>query len=100
MFHQEITIPVNRDSRNFEQRRKDMFTKLESNVSTVSTNENKSIATRTRTHNDDLWDMEIKDWVMKSRSSWDQDFAKLRGGLFDLEVLLFEYTSLSLFIFY
>lgn len=94
-FRSEVNIPVSRDSRTFEQHRKDMLNKLERSYSkrdntytsdtTASTLMSEPGFNKTfRSHRDE-WDEEVNRWIADTRSRWSEDMKRKRQSMFALE---------------
>ncbi|KAH8850691.1 Major egg antigen [Schistosoma japonicum] len=84
-YRTEINIPVSRDKRTFEQRRKDMLSKLERSYrseSSVPLSES-TISGSHRRLND--WDDEVNRWISDTRSKWSEDMKRMRQSMFALE---------------
>lgn len=101
-FRTEMNIPVTRDTRTFEQRRKDMLTNLERRTSsrrTEQTNISRSgisdtsgptmpsdnIYNRSLTGHGDDWDHEVDRWISESRQRWNEEMRRMRKDMFALE---------------
>lgn len=98
-YRTEVNIPVSKDSRTFEQQRKDMLSNLEqtyqiqSNVRSSSTTssrktENCNTFDNPNLNDDDLniWDKDVHKWIQNSRSKWNENMNKMRQSMFDLKV--------------
>lgn len=96
----EITIPVNRDARTFEQSRKDMLTNLErrkservvqephvqSNTKPSSTmSMESSFGSGRHSAFSDDWDQEVDRWINESNRRWNEDISRMRQGMFALQ---------------
>jgi HSP20 family molecular chaperone IbpA len=104
MYRSEVTIPVHRDTRTFEQGRHDLLDNLEKNLRTrhTSTTSTSSVSSRqinTSSNNSknvagalvpfdqdfDEWDTNVSQWIRESRTKWDVDLQRMRHDLFRLE---------------
>ncbi|CAH8827811.1 unnamed protein product [Trichobilharzia szidati] len=91
-YRTEINIPVSRDSRTFEQRRKDMLNNLERSYSKHSRTDvhkqhsgtESSTVPLSDRHLDD-WDDEVNRWISDTRSKWSEDMKRMRQSMFALE---------------
>ncbi|CAH8460190.1 unnamed protein product [Heterobilharzia americana] len=69
-----IAIPVNRDTRTFEQHRKDFFKGLE---------DGKHFNSIVPNHPDD-WFSKVDNWIKSSWNRWDDEMERIRRGMFQL----------------
>ncbi|VDP74080.1 unnamed protein product [Echinostoma caproni] len=113
-YRTEMNIPVTRDARTFEQRRRDMLSNLERRTTTsTSTMSQKQVISGTdpmisRAGSDttassltadtglsgshhslirgrDDWDQEVDRWIAETRSRWNEDMRRMRQDMFALE---------------
>ncbi|CAH8465150.1 unnamed protein product [Heterobilharzia americana] len=96
-YRTEINIPVSRDSRTFEQRRKDMLNNLERSYSKHSrTDIHKHSGSESTAPLSDSgiggshrhlseWDDEVNRWISDTRSKWSEDMKRMRQSMFALE---------------
>ncbi|KAL7060039.1 hypothetical protein AAHC03_09395 [Spirometra sp. Aus1] len=99
-YRSEITIPVTKDPRTFEQRRNDMVTKLEqsykttssvgpgdSDTTTVSSIKTESSTVGNRAVANPSWDVQRSKWIEDARNRFDMDVQNMRKNMFALEPL-------------
>lgn len=103
-FRTEISIPVNKDSRTLEERRKEVFNVLEDKYNKPNVVENSRISPNNRpsllskrNHESffdkdqffksdfDNWDSDVSEWMQNSRKRWDDEMARVRRSMFSLE---------------
>ncbi|CAH8480944.1 Heat shock protein [Schistosoma haematobium] len=96
-YRTEINIPISRDKRTFEQRRKDMLSNLERSYSKHSRTDihknsssessipltESTISGSNRYISD--WDDEVNRWISETRSKWSEDMKRMRQSMFALE---------------
>ncbi|VDP80503.1 unnamed protein product [Schistosoma mattheei] len=96
-YRTEINIPISRDKRTFEQRRKDMLSNLERSYSKHSRTDihknsssessiplTESTISGSNRHISD-WDDEVNRWISETRSKWSEDMKRMRQSMFALE---------------
>ncbi|KAF7259757.1 hypothetical protein EG68_02969 [Paragonimus skrjabini miyazakii] len=100
----ELNIPVRRDARTFEQRRKDMLTNLERRTSTRLSDRSGAVHTVSSTSDTaassltpdstlsgshfrsrDDWDEEVDRWIGESRRRFNEEMRRMRQDMFALE---------------
>ncbi|KAF6771014.1 hypothetical protein AHF37_10325 [Paragonimus kellicotti] len=100
----ELNIPVRRDARTFEQRRKDMLTNLERRTSTRLSDRSGAVHTVSSTsdaaassltpdstlsgshfRSRDDWDEEVDRWIGESRRRFNEEMRRMRQDMFALE---------------
>ncbi|THD27075.1 Major egg antigen [Fasciola hepatica] len=113
-YRTEMNIPVTRDARTFEQRRRDMLSNLERRTTTSTSSMSQkhvisgtdpmitragsdttasSLTTDTGiggSHHSlirghDNWDSEVDRWITETRSRWNEDMRRMRQDMFALE---------------
>lgn len=100
-YRTEINIPISRDKRTFEQRRKDMLSNLERSYSKHSRTDihknsssessiplTESTISGSNRHISD-WDDEVNRWISETRSKWSEDMKRMRQSMFALEVRIY-----------
>lgn len=103
-FRTEISIPVKKDPRTFEQSRKDLVTKLEKSYKTSSTADtsgvgdsvssmsSQSLKSSTRSTgagplaNSSSWEFQRNRWIDEAKRQFDDDVRRMRSNMFALEV--------------
>ncbi|CAL8107303.1 unnamed protein product [Calicophoron daubneyi] len=110
-YRTEMSIPVKRDPRSFEQSRKDMFSNLERTysssstttrtqrqlipggtessdaVSSISTDSTLSGSRRPMLRAAGEWDDEVNSWLSESRRRWNEDIRRMKQEMFALECI-------------
>lgn len=90
----EVTIPVKRDDRTFEEQRKDMFTNLQRRTSSRINDRSQGANSDTTatslsldsgfTGRDD-WNNEVNNWTNQTLKRWDDQMRRTRQDMFALE---------------